>query len=147
MSKRIAKPALAKKGKEDSTATIEKETRTYWLSFADSKDGSNLGVIITTVSKEDADVTLMKFPTMHDKVEGPWVVAAIMKAHRLKICPGGECAAYKLDTEDFGKWQKFYSLDKLLSRTDIDNAALQAKYSVEHPSLTGGVGIEDNDGI
>lgn len=143
------KPALAKKETTDNTATPVAETRTYWLSFADTEDGHNLGVIITTINKEDADAALLKFPTMFDKNEGPWVVAAVMKSHRLKICPGGEVAAYRLGpAKEFEQVKPYYTLDKLLSKTDIDNATLRAREALDQPSIGGGVEVKgEDDGI
>lgn len=104
------------------------EIRTYWMSFASPADGKNLGVIITSVSKEEADAALSLHPKMYDRAEGPWVVAAVRKAHKLGINPGGEVAAYRLDhVKDFRTVKPFYPEDKLLSKKDIEVSEKQAK--------------------
>jgi hypothetical protein len=82
------------------------ETRLYWLSFADPdkpKGEQFLGVSIVRVTKAEAinealDLAMNGRPAPHNQ-EAFWLAAAARKAWRLKINPGGEMAALRLDDQ------------------------------------------------
>lgn len=90
-----------------------KDTRTYWLSFADPSTGRNLGVVIVTLTAEDAATALEAAPDMFDKTNGPWIVAAAQKAWLLGCNPGGEVVAYRVSDD------AVLPHDRLLQRAEI----------------------------
>lgn len=71
------------------------ETRTYWMSFADEtkpKGQQFLGVVILDVTDEEARSWIKTHGWLYPaRMAGAeWNGAAMVKAHRLKINPGGQ---------------------------------------------------------
>jgi len=76
------------------------ETRTYWLSFCDNDrpEGQRfIGACIVQVTLSEALTALASRPDMRDRVEGPWIGAAVLKAWALGCNPGGEVASARVD--------------------------------------------------
>lgn len=101
-------------------------TQTWWLSFADPDrpEGTQfLGVVIldvdeTDVAASEGITTAIRashgLPPLDDP-EDQWMSGAVYKSHRLKVNPGGQVLAMRLD--DAPRWpaSKDVPRDQLLS--------------------------------
>lgn len=106
--------------------------RTYWLSFCDDRRPPGqqfLGVVIVDVSDVDAAGALLTWDATHaapmaDRVNGPWLAAAMRACWRAGVNPGGEVASARIDdTPEFASQGPRYPRLRLLSRAEI--AALE----------------------
>jgi hypothetical protein len=77
-------------------------TRTYWLSFCDTKapEGEQFsGVAIVDVDEADMDEAmlevLLRFGPRDD--DAYWIAAAVRKAHEMGCNPGGEVQTMRID--------------------------------------------------
>jgi hypothetical protein len=100
------------------------ERRFYWLSFVDARRRRGdrfLGACVVEVTSADALLTLAKFPTMHDKENGPWVAGAAAVAWREGCNPGGEVGAAELPPEAAA----LYPRNTLMTKAQI--AAIESR--------------------
>jgi hypothetical protein len=96
--------------------------RVFWLSFVDPdrpKGDRFLGVCVIEVS--EAEAAAMR-PELHERFPrhtagAEWLAAAVRKAHRLGINPGGQIASHELPPD----WPLFDAIPRhlLLSRADL----------------------------
>jgi hypothetical protein len=96
--------------------------RVFWLSFADDdrpKGDQFLGVCVVEVSEAEAAAMRPelreRFP--HHKDGAEWIAAAVRKAHRLGINPGGHVATIELPPD----WPLRDTIPRnlLLSKNDL----------------------------
>jgi hypothetical protein len=102
--------------------------RTYWLSFCDDQRPQGqqfLGVVIVDVSEVDAAGALLTWDATHatpmaDRVDGPWLAAAMRACWRAGVNPGGEVASRRIDdAPGFPRMSPRYPRLQLLSRDEI----------------------------
>jgi len=106
--------------------------RTYWLSFTDRdrpRGQQFLGVVVVDVSEADRAEALATWNQTHDqpmgdRIDGPWIAAAMRACWRAGVNPGGAVASWRLDDHpDFASYSARYPRLQLLSRAEI--AALE----------------------
>lgn len=86
---------------KDCVETKREWSKVFWLSFCDAdrpKGQQFLGACIVEVTADEADAAmidvLLRFPFAEPGAE--WIAAAVGKAHRLGVNPGGEVATREM---------------------------------------------------
>lgn len=91
--------------------------KTFWLSFVG--DSGSLGCAIVDVSADEAALAKLdidvRFPDHMEDAE--WLAAALAKAHRLGVNPGGQVASWDVTGS---LHLALYEREKLYSRQEIE---------------------------